>query len=255
MSEVGLIEVVEVCAAYPGLRRIVFKGDVLATFPPACAAAHLKLFFPRSPEAVPDLSFRDPGELVKRTYSVRRFSPESRRLTVDFVVHAAPGAASDWARHARPGSMLGLAGPIMLDVLSLTPEWNLFIADLCGLPMVSALLEVLPSTATAHVLLELPTPERVKFDARCQVSVLQRVGDRGQSLTALLGHVTWPTTQTSMRVCVAAESTPTVVIRRHLQNELRLPAHCLYTVPFWKYSVAEEDYHDLRHEEMDAMEN
>jgi NADPH-dependent ferric siderophore reductase len=255
MSDVGLVEVVNVSSPFPGLRSVEFKGDHLETFPAQCPAAHIKLFFDPNPEATPDLSFSEHGiDPIKRTYSVRHFDPKTRRLTVEFVVHSAPGAASDWARQARPGQRIGIAGPMMLDILSRTPRWNLFVGDLSALPMVSALVEALPQTAEACVLLELPTSDRVRFAAACKASVVQSVGERGFGLPSLVGQVTWPKQRDSIRVCVAAESTPTVSIRRYLQHEVALAKDCMYTVPFWKFAMAEDDYHDERHEEMDAME-
>lgn len=261
MANLGLIEVVHVTDPFPGLRRVQFKGGVLGTFPADCGGAYLKLFFPHHPKEVPDLSFRKSrrkggatNDPIVRTYTVRAFDVEAQLLAIDFVIHEAPGTASDWARQARAGQKIGLRGPMLLDVLSGKPEWNLFVGDLSALPLISALVERLPANTSAHVLVELPSPTRVSFDARCNLTVTQHVGELGQSLPKLVHAVKWPNVELARRVCVAAESTPTVAIRRYLQYELGFPKECMYTVPYWKHAVSEENYHDQRHAELDAME-
>lgn len=257
----GLIEVVDASTPFPGLRRVAFAGAPLAAFPEKCSAAHIKLFFPKTPDAVPELPYRDaegrkvwPSERpVTRTYSVRSFDRNSQRLTVDFVLHHIPGPASDWARHARPGQRIGIAGPALPDVLACAPIWNFFVGDLSALPMISALVESLPAKAMAEVLLELPTHRPVRFDAVCWTNVTQRFGDRGASLLSMVKQVRWPPSNQPCRVCVAGESSVTVSIRKYLESR-GLPKAYLYTVPYWKHSANEEEYHQERHAQMDAME-
>lgn len=258
----GLIEVVEASVPFPGLRRLTFAGARLAAFPEKCSAAHIKLFFPKTPDAIPELPHRDaegrkvwPAERpITRTYSVRSFDAATQRLSVDFVLHHVPGPASDWARHARPGQRIGIAGPALPEVLERTPDWNLFVGDLSALPMISALVESLPAEAVAEVLLELPTHRPVRFDAACRLTVTQRLGDRGASLLAMVQQVRWPPSNQPCRVCVAGESSVTVSIRKHLERSVALPKACMYTVPYWKHAASEEEYHQERHSQMDAME-
>lgn len=258
----GLLQVVDVVDPLPGLRRITFSGERLAAFPSECAAGHIKLFFPTDPRDVPELPYLDAEgnkrwpirRPVTRTYSVRAFDPRTRRLSVEFVLHDAPGPASDWARVARPGLRIGVAGPAVPAVLASNPNWNLFVGDLSALPMISALVERLPLGAVAEVLLELPTDRTIHFDAECRVQVTQRLGSRGEALLPMLKDVVFPKTRTSLRVCAAGESAVIVSLRHYLERELRLPKSALYTVPYWKHAATEEEYHQERHVQLDAME-
>jgi len=139
-------------------------------------------------------------------------------------------------------------------VLASDPSWNLFVGDLSALPMISALVERLPRTAVAEVLLELPTQQPVRFDAACRVHVTQRLGSRGEALLSMLKSVMFPKTRDALRVCAAGESAVTVALRHYLERELRLPKSSLYTVPYWKHAATEEEYHRERHTQMDEME-
>lgn len=261
-AQPGLIEVVDVVDPFPGLRRVAFAGERLSHFPVSCAAGHIKLFFPNTPDEVPELPHRDaqgrkvwPSQRpVTRTYSVRAFDPSSHRLVVDFVLHEAPGHASDWARAARRGLRIGIAGPALPEVLTRTAPWNLFVGDLSALPMISALIENLPESTHAEALLELPTHRPVSFVTRARLTVTQRLGHRGDALVAMVKRVEFPAARHSVRVCVAGESEVTVAIRRYLEHAVGLPRASLYTVPYWKHAATEEEYHQERHTQMDAME-
>jgi NADPH-dependent ferric siderophore reductase len=260
-AQPGLIHVVNVADPFPGLRRITFEGERLRAFPPECPAAHIKLFFPKTPEGIPDLPRRDvdgrklwPRERpITRTYSVRSFDPVTQQLSVDFVLHAAPGHASDWARGARPGLCIGIAGPAVLDVFMQTPNWNLFVGDLSALPMISALVERLPDTASAEVLLELPTETPVTFNTNCRIVVTQRLGHTGETLLPLLRRVTFPELRSQIRVCIAGESAVTVAMRKYLEQQ-GIAKAAMYSVPYWKNAATEEEYHQERHAQMDAMD-
>lgn len=257
----GYIEVVRVSDPFPGLRRVTFKGERLRSFPASCAAGHIKLFFPTRPGSVPQLPHRDangnkvwPNERpITRTYSVRAFDVARQKLDVDFVLHEAPGPASDWARTASLGHIIGIAGPAVPPVFAEAKPWNLFVGDLSALPMISALVEALPADSAATVLVEVPMAQPVTFANQCVVSVSQRRGDRGERLLEMVQQVDWPPQGTPCRVCVAAESRVTVAIRKYLEQHIQLPRSAMYTVPYWKHAATEEEYHQERHAQMDAM--
>jgi NADPH-dependent ferric siderophore reductase len=70
----------------------------------------------------------------------------------------------------------------------------------------------------------------------------------------MVERVAFPATSGAIRVCVAGESTVTVAIRKYLEHKVGLPKSAMYTVPYWKHSATEEEYHRERHDQMDAME-
>ena len=104
----------------PRMARIVLGGEALEGFGAGAFTDHyVKLLFP--PAGAPYAAPFDPAaikaELPReqwprtRTYTVRDWDAERRRLTIDFVVHGDTGLAGPWAASARPGDRLQLFGP------------------------------------------------------------------------------------------------------------------------------------------------
>ena len=100
--------------------RVVVGGDDLAGFDAGEFTDHyvkLQLPPPGAPYSAPFDPEAIKAELPRehwprtRTYSVRDWDPEARRLTIDFVVHGDTGVAGPWAASAAPGDHLQLNGP------------------------------------------------------------------------------------------------------------------------------------------------
>ena len=85
------LEVARVEALSPGFVAVTFAGEELAGFVSDSFDDHVKLIFDTGT-----------GEPVGRDYTPRRFDAPARELTIEFALHG-HGAASEWARHARPG--------------------------------------------------------------------------------------------------------------------------------------------------------
>jgi NADPH-dependent ferric siderophore reductase len=101
----------------PRMVRIVVSGDELASFECGEFSDHyvkVQLPPPGAPYAAPfdmeDVRERFPRELWPRTrsYTVREWDPQQRRLTLDFVVHGDVGIAGPWATSS---SSRGRAAP------------------------------------------------------------------------------------------------------------------------------------------------
>jgi len=113
----------------PRMLRVTVVGDELAGFISPSPDDHIKIFF----------STPDGGE-AKRDYTPRRFDPEARLLSIDFALHEG-GAASEWARQAKPGDRLVIGGPRGSTVISAPDAWWLLIGDETALPSVGRRLE------------------------------------------------------------------------------------------------------------------
>jgi NADPH-dependent ferric siderophore reductase len=108
-----------------------------------------------APFDVEDVKARLPREQWPRTrtFSVRAWDPDARRLTIDFVDHGDAGVAGRWAAAARPGDRLQLFGPGGAYAPSPEAPWHLMIGDASVIPAIAASLERIPPGVLVHVLL------------------------------------------------------------------------------------------------------
>ncbi|MDN3518857.1 siderophore-interacting protein [Aquisalimonas lutea] len=259
-----MLEVQQVLELSPHMRRIRLGGRELDGFPAGRDGAHIKVFLPRPGQAQPVLP--EPGangpvwpppeqRPVTRTYSVRRYDPDTGLLDVDFVLHD-DGIASAWARQARPGDRMGIAGPGGPDPMLGQASFYLLAGDLSALPAIGALLEKLPSSAHGQALIQVPDsadvqpldhPEGVAVSwLHCRDPVLG-----GRRLAAWVERLEWPVAPCS--AWVAGERSAVVAIRDHLRTVRGFDRRNLYAIPYWRAALSEEAFHEERHRIMDEL--
>jgi NADPH-dependent ferric siderophore reductase len=155
------IEVAQVIALSPHMRRIIFKGDDLNSFPVGKESAHVKVLIPKQGESAAKFSFSLTTKKRLRSYTVRYFDSKNKQLTIDFVVNKHIGSVSNWAAHANLGDKIGIIGPGKAKFKNIRADWNLFFGEFCALPAMTALLEKLPFDAKGHALLQVPSREDI----------------------------------------------------------------------------------------------
>ena len=143
----------------PRLRRVVATGE-LEAWDPAKPGAHFKVFVPQDGTEEPAM----------RTYTVRRFEPDA--LTIDFAQHS-DGPATAWAQAAEPGTGFQISGMARSGfVADPDSDWCVFIADHAALPAVAAILESLPGSLRALVILELQDPQdALELDSAAELEI------------------------------------------------------------------------------------
>jgi NADPH-dependent ferric siderophore reductase len=147
------------------MQRLRFAGRDLARF--THGGLHMRLLLPprgRRPVwpsmGVDGLLVWPSGDdaLAVRVYTIRAVDAASGWLDVDFVLH--PGhdtPAATFAQNARAGDVIGMIGPGGGD----TPvaETLLLLGDDTALPAIGRILEHLPPSTRAEVLIEVDGPE------------------------------------------------------------------------------------------------
>lgn len=140
-----------------GFVAVTFSGDELADFVSLSFDDHVKLMIPG-----PD------GETVRRDYTPRRFNPAGRELTIEFALHG-PGAASDWARQAKPDQRAVVGGPRGSMIVPGDYDWHVLAGDASALPAIHRRLEELPAGVLALVLVQAGEADRRRFESEARV--------------------------------------------------------------------------------------
>jgi len=245
-SPTRLVTVEQVARVTPRLTRITFGGEALAGFGPPRPGAHMKLLF------VPDGENWSPDDETaprppRRSYTPRRFDPESRRLDVEFVHHG-DGLAAGWAAGATPGDRIYINGPgggydVPQDAADIV-----LVADDTALPAAGTILEALPKGCRAIVLCEVaaaaeerPLSPSVEAAPRW----LHRDGARsvpGTLLEAAVRELETP----DATACwwIACEAAAMRRIRLHLLRERGIDPSRVHTRGYWKLGETAYPDHD-----------
>ena len=137
------VTVQQVDTPSPHFVRVTFADPSLAGFVSDGFDDHLKFIFSGSD-----------GEPIRRDYTPSHFDRQAATVTVEFALHG-DGAAANWARQARPGQQVMLAGPRGSMVVPGDYVWHLLVGDASALPAISRRLAELPATAQAMAIVQL----------------------------------------------------------------------------------------------------
>ncbi|WP_374635844.1 siderophore-interacting protein [Paracoccus sp. (in: a-proteobacteria)] len=208
------LAIAEVSRLTPHMIRVTLRGDELADFASAAADDHIKVFVPGAQ-----------GAPETRDYTPRSFDNARRELVIDFVDHG-DGPASSWARAARAGDMLKIAGPRGSRVIAGDIRNWVFVGDETALPAIGRFVEELPAGSRATAIVAVPGPadeQRLQSAADLDIRWLHRplsaAADPAPLLAALRGLQLAPETF----VWIAAEAH----VARLLRSALRERGHPL----------------------------
>ncbi|MEM8940938.1 MAG: siderophore-interacting protein [Pseudomonadota bacterium] len=229
----------------PHMRRVVLTGDELADFPEDQESGYVKL-----------LLGGDPEKPLRRTYTIRRFDPSLRHLTLDFVDHGDGGPASAWVRRAQPGDDITIAGPGAKKLVDNTADWFLIAGDMSALPAISVNLAQLPDKARGYALIEIVGEEdridiKVPAGIDLQWIVNPRSDEPNVPLIERLRSVEWLAGQPY--VWFAGEFSAMRQVRRYIRDERGVPRKSMYLSCYWKLGDTDEGMKIAKRE--DALED
>lgn len=251
----------------PGLVRVVLGGPGLdgLTMPDA-TDAYVNVAI--APAGAPYGPVFDPAEVretqpaehwpARRRYTVRHWDAAAGELTLDFVVHGDSGAAGPWAATAVPGDVLVFQGPSGGYRPDLDADWHLMVGDESALPAIAASLEALPAGARAIVRLVCDGPDHeleLASPARLDLAWLHRTGSADAD-SALLVESLQRTEFPAGRVhaFVHGEADEIRAIRRHLLGERGLTRAHMSCSPYWRRTMTDEAWRQVKREYVAAME-
>ena len=154
----------------PHLVRVTVSGDEFERYRWPGPAGHFKLTIPNpgdddvfvpEPDAQGTVDFAGAVRTM-RTYTARRYDPQTRRLSIDVVLHGS-GPVAQWAAVARPGDRLAVSIP---NGAGFTPnadaDWVLLAGDASSLPAIATIAEVL--TKPTQIFVQLTDPGDQVYD-------------------------------------------------------------------------------------------
>ncbi len=230
--------------------RVTLAGEELIGFSSPGFDDHVKLIFPDAATGELRLPALGPHGIVwpegvekpvMRDYTPRAYDPVAGTLTVGFSLHDA-GPATAWARHAKPGDPIAIAGPRGSFVVPVEYDWHLLIGDDAAIPAIARRLEELPAGTRAVVLLEvdghddeLPLTSRADLDLRWHHRQNAEPGTTSLLHDALAG-LPWP--EGHGYVWIAGESTAVKALRAHVVQERGMDPKLVRASGYWRRGAA-----------------
>lgn len=243
----------------PHMIRVVLGGDGLHEFEAGAFTDHyVKIHFPP-----PDVTYDDPTDIAairaseprerwprSRTYTVRRWDPATRELTIDFVYHGDVGLAGPWAAGAKPGDELIFTGPGGAYAPDPAADWHLLAGDESALPAIAAAIEAMAPGARVRAFVEVSGPEEeVPIDSAADVALvwLHR-GTRtvGEALVEAVTAAEFG--EGEVRVFVHGEAHFVRALRRFLRVDRGLPPGALSISGYWRLGADEDVWQATKRE-------
>jgi NADPH-dependent ferric siderophore reductase len=251
--QVFAAEVVRTERLTPRMVRVVLGGPGLAGFVAGGFADHyVKLLFGAvgvdygEPWDLERIRERHPREEwpAMRTYTVRRWDPESRELCIDFVCHGDEGLTGRWAATVRPGTTVRFTGPGGAYAPDPAADWHLLAGDESALPAIAASLERLGTDARGHAFVEVAGPEeeqKLEVPAGVTLTWLHRGDARvGERLLTAVRSLDVPEGDT--QAFVHGEAGFVKDLRRFLHDDQGIPRGRLSASGYWRLGLDEDGW-------------
>ena len=255
-----VLDVVHVEDLSPLMRRVVLKGDQVASLPflPWAATDHIKIVLPDADGhvAVPRIedgrAHWDDFTGITRDYTVRTVKTVTNELTLDGVVHA-HGPAGRWFLNAAPGARLGILGPRGSHLYPPGYGHSILVADETALPALGRWLDQpgLRTHLTVIAVASTPDPyplpqpgRRSTVDWRPHVlsDPLKRGSLLAQEVTEALRTSPCPH---DVFVWAAGEAGAMRSVREALRDA-GLPRYAMDVDGYWRIGTANLDHHAER---------
>ena len=186
---------------------------------------------------------------IARRFTVRAWDEETRRLTVDFVTHGDEGVGGRWADRAQPGDLLQFLGPSGGYRPDPDADWHLMVGDESALPAIAASLEAVPAGRPVVAVLVVDGPDhQIPLDSPGDVDVrwLHR-GEQADSTDRLVQTVaSLDLPGGVVHGFVHGEAGETRAVRKHLLLERSLPKERLSISPYWRRTLSDEGWREIK---------
>jgi len=252
MDDLRTLRVKTATMLTPCMRRVVFEGEDLARFDRA-DQLHCRLIFQPKNIAAPQWpALDDRGHVVwagqrkldTRVYTIRAIDVAKGELTIDFALHAQAGPATQWARAASVGDMVGIVGPAANGPKP--AAFYVLAGDETGLPGIARILEGLDKDARGVAFIEIADVSAQQTIAHPPGIVVQWLHRDGMApgttllLPEAVRSVVWPADLNQAFFWGGCEHKAFREIHRMLRHDIGLPRERQVLYSHWHRSLSEE---------------
>ncbi|MBH0040221.1 siderophore-interacting protein [Pseudoalteromonas sp. SWN166] len=223
----------------PHLQRIVVGSDDFKDLTPEYIGNYVKVLFPKNGEV--DFNLKT---ACMRSYTIRYVDAKTGALTLDFVINMHQGPATNWAKIAKVGDALGIAGPGPKKLDNYTHPHYILLGDLTSVNAIKGYVQQLPEAAIIDAFVHAPTEQDI-IDLETNRDINWVITDSADTamLSALKNlHIT----EQPPIVFMALEAGLVRAVKTLLTEQLNIPRGNIVSSGYWKKGVDSEGYKKQR---------
>ncbi|MDN2663057.1 siderophore-interacting protein [Psychromonas sp. 14N.309.X.WAT.B.A12] len=142
----------------PHLQRIVIGSEEFKGFTSSLIGNYVKVLLAKEADSTCDIEMKSAW---MRSYTIQDVEEETGALTLDFVINMHQGPATDWAKTAKVGDKLAIAGPGPKKLDELSQPHYVLIGDLTSVNAIKGYLHLLPKSARIDAIIHVPNEQDI----------------------------------------------------------------------------------------------
>ena len=175
-----------------------------------------------------------------RSYTIRHVDEHTGALTLDFVINMHQGPATNWAKEAKVGDEVGIAGPGPKKLDNYDHSYYLLLGDLTSVNAIKGYVQQLPINAKIDAIIHAPTKDDViSLDSSRDITWLITNNPDTDMINALKSL---PLSEQQPIVFMALEAGLVRKAKTILTDELDIPRSQVVASGYWKKGLDSEAY-------------
>jgi len=210
------------------LRRIIVTGNSLSNFPIGLEGSYVKVVLPQQGDATPKM----------RSYTIRTFNPQTKELALDFVINRHEGPATQWARNAKVGDNIGIAGPGPMKMTNHEHHSYLLIGDITSMNALNGYIPRFKKATDVRAIIVVPTrTDIIAMDYDDSISTTWLIEDETtQTLAKTVSTIAADMPKDS-HIFIGIEAGEIRTLRPIIQDEMGFDRINISTVGYWKKGI------------------
>ena len=223
----------------PHLQRIIVGSDDFKDLTSEYIGNYVKVLFPKNGKV--DFNLKT---ACMRSYTIRHVDAQTGALTLDFVINMHQGPATNWAKIAKVGDALGIAGPGPKKLDNYTHPHYILLGDLTSVNAIKGYVQQLPEAAKIDAFVHAPTDQDIiDLETNRDINWLITNNADTAMLSALKNlHIT----EQPPIVFMALEAGLVRTVKTLLTEQLNIPRGNIVSSGYWKKGVDSEGYKKQR---------
>lgn len=219
----------------PHLQRIVLGSDEFTDLTSDHIGSYVKVLIPKN--GVADFNLKT---ACMRSYTIQNVNKSNGAITLDFVINMHQGPATNWAKVAKVGDELAIAGPGPKKLENYQHSHYVLLGDLTSVNAIKGYVQQLPINAKIDAFIHTPNKaDIISLDSTRQVNWLITTTpeiEMANALSTLQQHEQPPI------IFMALEAGLVRELKTLLTSKLAVPRTNIVSSGYWKKGLNSENY-------------